>query len=238
MLPAIGCGHAPSSQVEPDTMASLKDKNVLLVYGGWDGHHPTAFRDWLVPWLQAEGAHVVVSPSLDIYTDQLLMDTTDLIIQTWTLGQISGPQLNGLLRAVKSGTGYAGWHGGIVDAFRTSLDYHMLTGAQFIAHPGDNITYTIEPADPNDPLMQGIDAFSITSEQYYLLADPNLHVLARTTFSGAHLDWIAGRTMPVIWKHAYGNGRVFVTTIGHQLSDFDVPEAELTLKRGLVWAAR
>ena len=43
--------------------------------------------------------------------------------------------------------------------------------------------------------------------------------------------------MPVAWKRYYGKGRVFYSSLGHVLKDFEVPEArELTL-RGLLWAA-
>jgi uncharacterized protein len=232
-------GEIPDITV-PDTTAqkTLVGKSVLFVYGGWEGHQPVVLRDRFVPWLQSEGASVIASSSLDIYADSTVMANTDLIIQTWTLGQISGPQINGLLRAVRNGTGFAGWHGGIVDAFRPSLEYHMLTGGQFIAHPGNLIAHDIHVADPSDPVMHGVNPFAVHTEQYYMLTDPNIHVLATTTFSGEHLDWIAGRTMPVIWKHRYGMGRVFVTAIGHQPSDFDVPEVDLTLKRGIRWAVK
>lgn len=217
---------------------TLDGKNVLFVYGGWEGHNPEGCRDLYVPWLESEGAILTISNALDIYTDQEAMDSVDLIIQTWTLGSITDPQLNGLLRAVENGTGFAGWHGGVVDAFRSALEYHLMTGAQFISHPGGQLSYTVNITDPNDPIMEGVSDFTVRSEQYYLLTDPNIEVLATTTFSADHITFLEGRTMPVIWKHRYGNGRVFVNTIGHNLSDHAIPEFETTMKRGMVWAAR
>jgi type 1 glutamine amidotransferase len=44
--------------------------------------------------------------------------------------------------------------------------------------------------------------------------------------------------MPVTWTRTYGSGRVFVTTIGHKMEDFDVPEVDQMIARGLLWAAR
>ena len=67
--------------------------------------------------------------------------------------------------------------------------------------------------------------------------DPNVKVLATTTFSGEHAEWIDGATMPVVWKKTYGKGRVFYTSLGHVAKDFDVPEALEILKRGIRWAA-
>jgi type 1 glutamine amidotransferase len=76
------------------------------------------------------------------------------------------------------------------------------------------------------------------SEQYYMLVDPSVEVLATTTFSGQAVPEIAGVAMPVVWKKLYGKGRVFNTTLGHVASDFDVKEAREIVQRGLLWAAR
>jgi hypothetical protein len=74
-----------------------------------------------------------------------------------------------------------------------------------------------------------------------MLVDPNVEVLATTTFRGAAAKaapWIEGAVMPVAWKKLYGKGRVFHTTLGHVAADFDVPQAREIVKRGLLWAAR
>jgi type 1 glutamine amidotransferase len=41
-----------------------------------------------------------------------------------------------------------------------------------------------------------------------------------------------------VWKKHYGTGRVFYCSLGHQLVDFDVPEAREIVRRGLLWASR
>ncbi len=79
------------------------------------------------------------------------------------------------------------------------------------------------------------------SEQYYMLVDPNVEVLATTTFGDAAAQaapWIKGVVMPVVWKKLYGKGRVFNATFGHSTADFDVPQARQIVKRGMLWAAR
>ena len=68
--------------------------------------------------------------------------------------------------------------------------------------------------------------------------DPNVEVLATTTFTGnAAAPWIAGRTMPVVWKTHYGQGKVFYSSLGHVARDFEVPEMLEIMKRGIRWAA-
>ena len=44
--------------------------------------------------------------------------------------------------------------------------------------------------------------------------------------------------MPVVWKHRYGKGRVFYSSLGHVAAEFAVPEMRTILGRGLLWAAR
>jgi type 1 glutamine amidotransferase len=67
--------------------------------------------------------------------------------------------------------------------------------------------------------------------------DPNLKVLATTTFTDEHASWIGGCVMPVVWKKMYGNGRVFYSSLGHVMKDFEVPEALEIMQRGIRWAS-
>ena len=211
----------------------------LFTYGGWEGHEPEAYRDMLVPWLESEGFDVVVSDTLDPYTDNELMSTIDLVVQIWTMGEISEEQLAGLLAAVEGGTGIAGWHGGLGDAFRVATRYQFMIGGQWVEHPGnDGVRYRVNITDHEDPITAGLDDFDIVSEQYYMHVDPNNKVLATTTFSGDHDYWVEGAVIPVVWKRIYGEGRVFYTALGHKPQVYEVPEALTILKRGILWASR
>ena len=215
----------------------LKDKKSLFVWGGWNGHEPEQCRDIFVPWMRQLGAEVTVADNLDVYTDKELMDSLDFIVQIWTMGQITGKQERGLLEAIKRGVGIAGWHGGLCDSFRNNTEYQFMTGGQWVAHPGGVIDYDVNITDHNDPVTAGLNDFHMKSEQYYMHMDPNVKVMAMTTFNGEHAPWIDGAVMPVAWKKYYGDGRVFYTSLGHVASDFDVPEALTIMERGILWAA-
>lgn len=52
------------------------------------GHEPDKCRDIFVPWMKSEGAEVVVSDTLDSYTQLDLKNDFDLIVQAWTMGTI------------------------------------------------------------------------------------------------------------------------------------------------------
>lgn len=212
---------------------------ILFTYGGWDGHEPRAMRDLLVPWLESEGFDVAVSDTLEPYADASLMSDVDLVVQIWTMGEITEPQLEGLVGAVEKGMGIAGWHGGLGDAFRRAPRYQYMIGGQWVEHPGnDGVPYRVNIIDHEDPITAGLEDFDVVSEQYYMHVDPNNKVLATTTFSGEHDAWVKDAVMPVVWKRKYGEGRVFYTSLGHQAKVFETGEALAILKRGILWASR
>lgn len=210
-------------------------KKALMVWGGWEGHEPEQTVGLFAPLLRAAGFEVAIRDSLDAY---LTAAQYDLIVQCVTMSTISDAQLEGLLTAVASGTGFGGWHGGAGDSFRESVDYQFMLGGQWVAHPGDIIDYTVHISDRNDRITSGLADFQMHSEQYYMHVDPANEVLATTTFDGRVHPWIDGATIPVAWKRRWGAGRVFYSSLGHVAADFEVlPARELT-RRGLLWAGR
>ena len=218
---------------------SIKGRRVLFTYGGWAGHEPEKFKDYISAWLKEEGAEVLLYDKLDVYTDKTVMDTIDLVIQIFTMSQITKEQEEGLLNAIKkNGTGMAGWHGGMCDAFRNNTEYQFMTGGQWVAHPGGVIDYSVKITNHKDAITKGLDGFNMHSEQYYMHVDPNVKVLATTTFNGAVDSWINGCVIPVTWKKMYGKGRIFYTSVGHNLNHVtQVPHAIEMIKRGICWAS-
>ena len=224
------------SQQQPTTQEYHKMK-ALFVWGGWYGHEPAKCRDIFVPWLIEQGFEVRVDSTLDVYTESSYMASLDLIIQIMTMSEISKEQEKGLLTAIKNGVNIAGWHGGLADAFRNNTQYQFMVGGQWVAHPGKIIDYEVNIINHDDPITKGLKDFKMHSEQYYMHVDPINEVLATTTFNGDHAYWIDGVTMPVVWKKKYGKGRVFYSSLGHVAKDFDVPEALVIMKRGILWSA-
>ena len=209
-----------------------------MVWGGWEGHEPEKCVNVFAPFLREKGFEVEISNTLDSYLDADKMKSLSLVVPMWTMGTITNEQQNGLLEAVKSGVGVGGWHGGMGDSFRNNTEYQFMVGGQWVAHPGNIIDYEVNITNHDDPITAGLKDFKMHSEQYYLHTDPSNEVLATTTFSGIAAPWIKGAVMPVVWKRAWGEGRVFYCALGHVATDFDVPEAKEIVQRGLLWAAR
>jgi len=213
------------------------DKRALIVWGGWAGHEPEQGADIVAGMLRAAGFEVALETSTAAFADPALHEL-DLIVPIYTMATLEKEELANLCRAVEGGVGLGGYHGGMGDAFRLATAYQFMCGGQFVAHPGNIIDYRVNVTRPDDPVMAGIEDFDYRSEQYYLHVDPAIEVLATTTFSGAHAPWVEGVVMPVVWKHRYGRGRVFYSSLGHVAAEFAVPEMRTILERGLLWAAR
>jgi uncharacterized protein len=212
--------------------------SALIVWGGWEGHQPRECAELWAEILRGEGFDVRVADTLDVYLDAERLRTMSLIVPIWTMGVITPDQERGLLQAVAGGVGIAGWHGTMGDSFRNNPEYQFMVGGQWVAHPGSIIEYDVNIVNHVDPITADLADFHMRSEQYYMHVDPSNEVLATTTFSGEHAPWIAGCVMPVVWKRHWGTGRVFYCSLGHQVSDFDVPEAREIVRRGMLWASR
>ena len=102
----------------------------------WGGRDRRDSIDLFAPWLEEQGFAVEISNDLDSYLDRDKMSSTDLVVQQFTMGgeDEDSRRVRGLIRAVRNGTGLAGWHGGLVDAFRHVTEYQYMTGGQWAAH--------------------------------------------------------------------------------------------------------
>ncbi|MDX6767825.1 MAG: ThuA domain-containing protein [Candidatus Methylacidiphilales bacterium] len=209
-------------------------RKALILAGGWPGHHPESIADLFQADLATAGFNVQVEKSLDPLADASL-PTYDLIFPCWTMGQLTDVQSKGLQAAVRSGSGLGGIHGGMGDAFRGNLDYEWMVGGHFVGHPhvGD---YTVRLRVIGDEITEGMpEEFPYRSEQYYMMVDPGIRVLAETVYT------YEGHTcaMPVVWTKQWGAGRVFYNALGHDPKEFlDHPHVRQMTVRGLLWAAR
>lgn len=232
----------------------MTTKKALIVRGGWDGHQPVETSESIIPFLVSNGYEVRVEESTAVYADRDYLPTADLVVQVNTMNVIEKDEVAGLIGAVRSGTGMAGWHGGIADSYRDNPDYLQLIGGQFAHHPTraprDQLngqqddyfvahTINIVPAKAGHPIVAGIEDFDLTTEQYWVLSDSYNEVLATTTVAARDFDaWTRPVVSPAIWIRQWGLGRVFVATPGHGLDVLDDPHVRTIVERGMLWASR
>ncbi|CAM2924020.1 ThuA domain-containing protein [Paenibacillus sediminis] len=217
----------------------MPNQSALIVWGGWPGHQPEEVASIFRQLLERHRYQVEVSNSLEVFADADKLKQIDLIVPIWTMGEIEPKLVNNVSAAVQGGTGLAGCHGGMADAFRQNVEWHFMTGGQWVAHPGDNgVEYTVNIKNSSSLLLEGIEDFTVKSEQYYLHVDPAVEVLATTRFPIAEGPHSANRAvdMPVAWTKRWGAGRVFYCSLGHQADMIEIPQVKEMMTRGLLWA--
>ncbi|HET8612241.1 MAG TPA: ThuA domain-containing protein [Sphingomonas sp.] len=145
---------------------------------------------------------------------------------------------------------------GLWDAPRWAPLFMDLLGNQFISHPPIE-PYRVTAADPDHPLVAGIEPFDTTDELYHLETHGPLHVLLHTECSGPGTGFVeaadAPGTHPVFYIKRHGEGAVLYLTLGHcrghydlqPLADWwptvdrcawDLPVFYTLLRRGIDWA--
>jgi hypothetical protein len=104
---------------------------------------------------------------------------------------------------------------------------------------GDRLAFTITVRDPNHPITRGLPGTWMhqPDELYAALRGPgkNLTVLATAHSDPANRG--TGRDEPQLMVLSYGKGRVFHTTLGHDVSALSSVDFVATFQRGTEWAA-
>lgn len=200
----------------------------LIVYGGWEGHDPLGMSNLLAAQLRKCGIETMITNSLDVFKN-LRSNDFQLIVPMWTMESIEKEQLDPLLTLVREGVGISGLHG-VIDSFRHEAEFHLMLGGQWVTHFEFAVrTYEVSIDGEPNPITAGLSAFSVTTEQYYLLVDPANTVLATMDINGVR--------MPVAWTKHYGRGRVFYCSLGHSVNILSHPTALELVTRGMLWAA-
>ena len=216
-------------------------KKALIFTGGWEGHEPQKVAARFCGLLEKNGFSVDIFEGVECLADVQKLLEYDLIVPCCTDSTLPRDYEKNVSYAVSRGVGMAGCHGGMCDAFRDSVEWQFLTGGQWVSHPGgDDVTYTVNVRRGSSPIIDGIEDFEVTSEQYYLHVDPAIEVLATTRFPVANYYHASNKPidMPVVWTKYWGIGRVFYCSLGHHDDFFDKsPAAEVIMERGMLWAA-
>jgi len=228
-------------------------KKALIVRGGWEGHQPIETSELFIPFLEGAGFDVQIESSTAIYADAAYLSTIDLIIQVITFGTLRDEEAQGLITAVSNGTGFMGWHGGVLASFGGMEKYLHMVGAIFVNHPGKPEsertgassdwfvphTYNFTKSGKTHEITRGVEDFELVTEQYWVLHDPYLDVLATTTQAVRVGDpWHREVTSPAIWTRLWGKGKLFVITIGHDVETIQHESVKKIIERGTLWAIR
>lgn len=98
-------------------------------------------------------------------------------------------------------------------------------GSMFRSHP-PIAPYTVSVANPDHPLVEGIEPFETNDELYLMKTYGDLNVLLDTEFGGKaegfeEDEWEHARH-PVFYTHNVGQGEVLYLTLGHCRHHYDM----------------
>jgi type 1 glutamine amidotransferase len=100
--------------------------------------------------------------------------------------------------------------------------------------------FTVQWVDKDSPISKGLPSAFMADDELYrkITLKPNAHVLA-TAYDDPNIpkDGGTGKMEPMIWTVPYGQGRVVVTTLGHDLLSISQPGFIDLLVRGIEWSA-
>ena len=102
---------------------------------------------------------------------------------------------------------------------------------------GERRVFVVRFTDPSHPVARGLGAtFQAADELYHSFRlEPGISVLA-TAFDDGRRGG-TGKDEPILWTNRYGQGRVFHTALGHDVTAMQQPGFIATFVRGTEWAA-
>ena len=145
------------------------------------------------------------------------------------------------LVAIHNGKGFVGIHCA-TDTFHSGSrgvdPYIKMIGAEFVTHDG-HVPGHLIVEDRNFPGMSKVPDDFGPPEEWYSLKNfsPNIHVLlAHDTAKMGRQSPYDRPNYPETWAQAYGQGRVFYTSMGHRLDVWQNAVFQDILVGGLKWA--
>jgi len=139
--------------------------------------------------------------------------------------------IQNLSRFVDSGKGLVCIHYGS-GALTNHTQFRDLVGRAQKSKHDKRGPFTVKITNPNHPITQGMKDFEADDELFIeLQGDKPIEVLATARSN------IDNQDHPMAFVLTHGRGRVFHTTLGHDVKALTVPETSELIRRGALWAA-
>lgn len=139
------------------------------------------------------------------------------------------------------GKGFIGIHSAAI-TFTDWPEYGEMLGGYFDEHPWGTFDAPILVEDPSFPGMaQWPRAFTFKDEIYQIrnFSREKCRVLMRLDASKLEMNPRVHRKdkdFAVAWAKTYGKGRVFYSTLGHPVENWDKPEMQTMYMEAIQWA--
>jgi type 1 glutamine amidotransferase len=178
-----------------------------------------------------EDPHFLDSAALTNYSAVLLH------FQNWQVAGPGGAARENLRRYVENGGGLmsvhfacGAWHGEWPEFQKiVSRVWRGTNGPQHDRRG----PFTVRIVDKSHPVTTGLSDFETDDELYTcLIGDEPIHLLAQAESA------VDKKNHPMAFTRDYGKGRVFLTTLGHDVKAFTNSIVPQLLRQGCAWAAK
>lgn len=214
--------------------ADAKPLKALFVTGG--GYHD---YKKLAPYLttnlpQYVNATFDVRFGLDSLKDPKFADNYDVVVYDMCNDEVPDDVLENALQSVRGGKPSVMIHCA-VHAFRRSpkiREWETCCGMRSKVHDPYG-SFTVVKLDAESPITKAFpnDWKTPGDELYQTISiDPKSHQLLKAKSPKT------GKEHIVCWTYQYGQGRVFATTLGHDMKTVSTPDYLRLLANGLLWS--
>jgi type 1 glutamine amidotransferase len=193
----------------------------------------------LAPFLRTNldrlvNADIEVHFGLDDFANPKFADGYDAVIYDVCEEDTPDANLDNVMNSTRAGKPTVMIHCSI-HAFRKShkiSEWEMLCGMRSKVH--DRLEgFTVTKCDTDSPITASFpDNWTTAGDELYqtIAIDPKSHQLLRAKSP------VDGRVHVVCWTCQYGQGRVFSTTLGHDMKTTATPEYLQLVANGLLWS--
>lgn len=220
--------------------------NLLVISGG---RHPyEESTPILEGFLKGAGHDVTVTEDASVLADAEAMGTYDaLVFNTMRAGEMTLEENEqaGMKSYISGGKGFVCIHiSGVVP--ETWQGYVEITGGGWVMgtsfHPPYG-NFTVNISQPGHPGVTGVSDFATNDELYMGIdyqAGNDVYMTGTSEDGtwpwGGEDTFMAGGTFPLGWTRSYGEGKVFVTLLGHDGRSHESPEFQQIVLNGVDWA--
>jgi hypothetical protein len=139
------------------------------------------------------------------------------------------------------GKGFVAAHTALT-AFESWPEFGDLIGGRYDGHPWGSVAGTVINEAPDFPATRHFSPSFAFTDEFYQAKDfsrQRARVLLRLDVSKLppHPEYHGkDGDMPIVWAKAYGKGRVFYSSLGHDASVWDHRDVQLMYLEALKWA--
>jgi type 1 glutamine amidotransferase len=207
---------------------------VIVTGVDWKGHIWSETSPMLRKILEQDGRfriHIVENPSFLASSELFEFDEIVLHFKNYEPLDQEAKVKRNLAAFVKQGKGLVVVHYAS-GAFEDWPEFRNLVGRCQKTRHDKRGPFTVKIAGGNHPITKGMNDFQTDDELFIeLRGDRPIDVLATAR------SVITGEDHPMAFAFEYGLGRVFHTTLGHDVRAITMPGTAELIRRGAAWAA-